>query len=138
MDGETRVRPKYVPPASSFDFAEYVRNHIEWSTKTFGPGDRTEGVIKHIKKELEEVAKEPTDVMEWCDIIILAIDGAQRNGHSPEAIADALWEKQGINMKRKWPDWRTMPVGAPIEHVRHHDDPRLEKTALDEYLEMKP
>ena len=90
----------------------------EWSRLTFGPGERTQGVIDHIRKELAEIEKDPTDISEWIDVVILALDGAWRAGHSPEAIVSALIAKQGKNESRQWPDWRTAELGKAIEHIR--------------------
>lgn len=93
----------------------------EFSEKTFGPGQRTAGVIEHIRKELREVEKDPSDVEEWIDVVILAFDGAMRAGHQPRAVVEALVAKQTKNEGRTWPDWRTVPEGKAIEHVRHDD-----------------
>lgn len=101
-----------------FDLAQYIREHIEFSKETFGPGARTQGVIDHIRKELIEVEKAPGDVMEWADVIILALDGAWRAGHDPEHICAALELKLAKNKGRKWPDWRTIGEGRAIEHIR--------------------
>lgn len=101
--------------------AEHIRRQIEWSTNTFGPGPRTKGVISHIRKELEEIEKDPDDIFEWVDILILAFDGAWRAGWKPQEIIDALVAKQIINKGRTWPDWRTMTEDEPIEHVRDTD-----------------
>ncbi len=90
----------------------------EWSTKTFGPGNRTGGVIEHIRKELREIKKDPTDVTEWVDVIILAFDGAWRAGFSPEQIIQSYHDKMEINYKRSWPDWTTLSEDKAIEHVR--------------------
>lgn len=98
--------------------AEHIARQIVFSKKTFGPGDRTEGVIDHIKKELKEVAADPADVEEWADIIILALDGAWRAGAQPQQIIDTIIAKQAKNEKRKWPDWRSATLGKAIEHVR--------------------
>jgi len=89
-----------------------------WSTETFGPGDRLEGLLKHIRKELDEIEAKPTDVTEWIDVVILAFDGAWRAGYEPEEIVAALSAKYAENRARVWPDWRTAPEGEPIEHVR--------------------
>jgi hypothetical protein len=102
-------------------FREIVFNQIEFSKVAFGPHDNTLGLIDHIKKELIEVEQDPKDIKEWIDIIILAMDGAWRNGHSPEAIEAALIEKQETNKQRKWPDWRTATPGKAIEHIRSGD-----------------
>lgn len=97
---------------------DHIRRQREWSQRTFGPGPRTAGVLAHIRKELAEIEENPGDVSEWADLIILAIDGAWRAGHSPEAIAAAIPAKQTINEGRKWPDWRTADPNGPIEHER--------------------
>lgn len=41
--------------AMSFDLVQHLRRQIAFSLATFGPGDRTEGVVDHITKELAEV-----------------------------------------------------------------------------------
>lgn len=94
----------------------YLHRHKKWSGKTFGPGPRTKGIAEHIRKELIEIEKAPRDLMEWIDVIILGMDGAWRSGHTPEAIVQALTEKQAINFKRVYP----MPVSqdVPSEHLR--------------------
>lgn len=88
-----------------------------WSFTTFGPGQRTKGVLDHIRKELIEVEEDPTG-MEWVDVIILALDGALRAGREPQAILDAIIAKQATNEARKWPDWRTRSEDEAIEHDR--------------------
>jgi hypothetical protein len=98
--------------------AAHLDRQRAWSARTFGPGDRTAGVIDHIKKELVEVEAQPDDVEEWADILILGFDGALRAGHEPQAIIDAIKAKQAKNEARTWPDWRTMPADKAIEHVR--------------------
>lgn len=100
------------------DLEEYLAKHIAWSTETFGPGVRNESVVDHIREELEEVLATPDDVFEWVDIIILALDGAWRNGCTPVEIASALRIKQGINMARKWPDWRKADTSKSIKHTK--------------------
>ena len=58
------------------------------------------------------------ELEEWVDVIILAMDGAWRCGHTPEQIASAIVAKQTKNEGRTWPDWRTAEPGKAIEHVR--------------------
>jgi len=89
-----------------------------FSEKAFGPGERNAGILDHIRKELLEIEKDPGDVTEWIDLVILAFDGAWRNGFSPEEIAMALFEKQAKNEARTWPNWRIAEPGKAIEHVR--------------------
>lgn len=107
-----------------FNLENYLLVQKIWSERTFGPGDRRMGVIKHIRKELNEVKKAEdgsTDLlMEWVDILILAFDGARRSGFSPEMIIQGLVLKDLINQKTKaWPDWRKMGKDEPIEHIRN-------------------
>ena len=94
-----------------------VRQRV-WSDKTFGPGYRAKGVVDHIRKELIEIEAAPTDLEEWIDVVILALDGAWRAGYSPAEIIAQLDAKQSKNEARDWPDWRTLPADKAIEHVR--------------------
>ena len=90
----------------------------QWSLFTFGPGQRTLGIIDHIRKELNEIEADPTDLNEWIDVVILALDGAWRAGWQPQQILAAFHAKQEKNRNRTWPDWRTMPEDKAIEHDR--------------------
>lgn len=103
----------------SFDLVKHLKRQEVWSIKTFGPpNNNTAGIIDHIQKELVEVENSPEDVFEWMDIVILAFDGALRNGWKPEDIAEALQAKHEINESRKWPDWRTVEKGKAICHIK--------------------
>ena len=103
---------------SRFDLVSHLLRQREWSARTFGPGLRTQGVIEHIRKELEEILTAPTDLEEWIDVVILALDGAWRMGASPEQIIVQVVAKQTKNESREWPDWRTATEAQPIEHIR--------------------
>lgn len=106
----------------SFDLIAHLDRARRFSLETFGPGPRTEGVIDHIREELTEIEENPDDLLEWVDVMILAMDGALRAGHSPKDIAMALEVKQTINESRKWPDWRSVPMNTKIKHVGPKDD----------------
>lgn len=102
-----------------------LERHMAFSEKTFGPGARHEGIIDHIKKELKEVAEDPSDLEEWIDLVMLALDGAWRSRPDDElpsakvaAIQRMLYYKQMKNEARDWPDWRTVPPGKAVEHIR--------------------
>ena len=101
-----------------FDLIQYLRRQRLFSERTFGPGQRTEGVIDHIRKELVEVEAAPTDLKEWIDVVTLALDGAWRAGYDPEQIVNQLERTLTRNENRQWPDWRTAEPGKAIEHVR--------------------
>jgi len=102
--------------------AAHLARQREFSQNTFGPGPRLAGVLDHIRKELAEVEAEPQDITEWADVVILAFDGALRQGHDPQAILDAILAKQTRNESRAWPDWRTQPSDRAIEHIRIETD----------------
>lgn len=114
------------------DLVAHLYRQRAFSRATFGPGARTKGVVDHIRKELKEIEKEAAGMSsdslqlpvlkEWVDVILLALDGAWRTGATPEMIAAAIFEKQGKNEKRDWPDWRTAPKDKAIEHVRGKHD----------------
>ena len=103
---------------ATYDLVAHIRRQREFSLRAFGPGPRTTGVIDHIRKELAEVEATPSDLSEWIDVVLLALDGAHRQGYTPEQIALALRLKQEKNEAREWPDWRTAPPDRAIEHVR--------------------
>lgn len=103
--------------ATTFDLIGHLHRQQEFSARTFGPGARTRGVLDHIEKEMREVEADPADLNEWIDIVLLALDGAWRAGHSPESIAEALASKQSRNEARQWPDWRTADPNKAIEHT---------------------
>lgn len=98
--------------------AAHLERQRQWSLATFGPGSRLLGVLDHIRKELREIEDNPTDVGEWVDVVILALDGAWRSGAEPQQIIDALIAKQARNEARAWPDWRGLSPDRAIEHVR--------------------
>ena len=98
----------------------------EWNLTTFGPGERTEGTLAHISSELVEIAADPGDVTEWADVIILSFNGAMRVGHEPQTILDAIRDKLVANEARTWPDWRDVPEGTPIEHLRGSESAKAE------------
>jgi len=102
----------------SFDFVAHIQRQKEFSERTFGPGPRVEAILDHFRKELVEVESDPTDLEEWIDVMMLAIDGAWRSGASPDKIVSALVLKQIKNEGRKWPDWRSAAPGKAIEHDR--------------------
>jgi hypothetical protein len=103
------------------DLIRHLYRQRNWSQETFGPGARTNGILDHIKKEVNEVEQDPSDIKEWIDIVILAFDGAWRAGYTPEQIAQALEVKQAINETRSWPDWRRFSQDQAIEHNRSNE-----------------
>lgn len=110
------------PQTTLFNLVEHLDRQKEWSFKTFGPGANLLGLLDHILKELVEIEAKPDDLDEWIDVVILAFDGAYRQGYSSGDIARALCRKQYKNEQRKWPDWRTAEPGKAIEHIREGEE----------------
>lgn len=111
------------------DLKQHLIRQMAFSHATFGPGERTNGVVDHIKKELAEVQAANGESEEWVDVVILALDGLTRrlaycNGERRDpgevaAMACRMIEgKQSRNEARTWPDWRTQSKDKAIEHVR--------------------
>lgn len=104
-----------------FNLHNFARELSLWSCETFGPVDGPHdvwGVIDHMRKELLEIEEDPGEVEEWADLLMLAMDGAMRAGHTPVEITEALVAKLRKNKGRNWPDWRTAPPGKAIEHLK--------------------
>ena len=102
---------------------DHIIRQRDWSKRVFGPGPRTGGILQHIRLELDEIAADPTDLAEWVDVLILALDGAWRAGHEPHEIIAAVHAKQARNENRTWPDWREASEDAAIEHIRGDSTP---------------
>lgn len=129
------------------DLIAHLTRQGAFGRATFGPGPRTEGVLKHIESEIEEVrrAAEEGDldelVKEWTDIAILGLDGLIRAVRAREEAFNAqrmlslarpyithdevariavtsIVIKQAKNEMRDWPDWRGKSEDQPIEHDR--------------------
>ena len=94
----------------------YVHVQEKWSRKTFGSARRTKGLIDHIQKELKEIENDPTDLKEWIDIMILAMDGYWRHGGRSEDLMRMLQDKQRVNISRKWP--QPISEDKAVEHIR--------------------
>jgi hypothetical protein len=100
------------------NLAQVIRDQRQFSEATFGPGASTARILDHIRKELLEIEADPKDLTEWIDVVILALDGAWRQGYTPEEICEALYRKQKRNRERDWPDYRTVAQDKAVEHIR--------------------
>lgn len=106
--------------------ASFIEDQKQWSEQPapngFGPGCRREGVCKHIESELAEIrSAKPGSLellIEWCDVMILAFDGAWRSGYTPAMVCQALLLKTQINHGRQWP---ATPPDQPSMHVKQCD-----------------
>lgn len=109
------MRDRRAEPRNTLDSFLLTQRH--WSAKTFGLGaGRWRGIVAHVEKELREIERDPLDLEEWIDVIILGFDGAWRTGASNHAIIAALFAKQAKNRQREWVVSEDESV--PAEHVR--------------------
>ena len=123
----------------NMDLLQTLRTHIEFELAKIGPpGARTEGILRHIEKEIVEVRKNPSDVEEWCDIAILAFGGALRcaleknldigNSRDGEVDDDMkagaaldVWQTLENKLHEVWFRRRfkfSDNEGEPVEHIR--------------------
>lgn len=104
-------------PLSRNTLDSFLLTQRHWSAKTFGLGaGRWKGIVAHVEKELREIERDPLDLEEWIDVIILGFDGAWRTGASNHAIIAALFAKQAKNRAREW--IVSEDESVPAEHVR--------------------
>src|SRR5262249_50592273 len=85
-------------------FEEFLVRHRDWSMRVFGEGRQTAGLTEHIEKELAEIRAKPDDLVEWVDVITLAIDGYLRHGGTVTGLVADLAAKQEVNRGRRWPE----------------------------------
>lgn len=118
----------------ALDLEQHLLRQMAFSHATYGPGERTQGVIDHIRKELVEVEEAHGESSEWVDVVILALDGLTRRlafvggeRRDPADVArlacSMIVGKQSRNEARTWPDWRTAAPGKAIEHDRTEQEP---------------
>lgn len=110
------------------DFEAHLTRQLAFSLATFGPGERMNGVLDHISKEIVEVRESGGETSEWVDLVILSLDGLLRrlramndgtpNDEIAEIAVNMIVGKQGRNELRVWPDWRTADPDKAIEHDR--------------------
>lgn len=112
------------------DLKQHLLRQMAWSHANFGPGERTKGVIDHLRKEIVEVEEANGESDEWVDVVILALDGLTRrlafclddgSRRDPNIVAqmacNMIEAKQSRNEARVWPDWRTADKNKAIEHI---------------------
>lgn len=99
------------------EFELFWNERSKWSEETFGP--RTSrgaiGPLKHLKKEVEEMLENPTDLEEFADGLFLLTDAAFRAGFTYREFMDMLWYKLEKNKKRVW---GPPSADGVVEHVK--------------------
>ncbi|KAF0194116.1 MAG: Eaa1 [Bacteroidetes bacterium] len=111
----------------TFDLLCFLERQKTFSLKAFGPHGRAIGILNHVKKEIKEIEADPSDPMEWVDVVLLSLDRLWRMGKTPAEIVSFLDAKLTKNENREWPDWRTMSEDDAIEHDRSGESTSSEK-----------
>ena len=88
---------------------------FNWAEKTFYE-PTIETVMAHCKEEIDEVLADPTDIMEWADVLMIYLHGAQIYGYSIDKIYLAMLDKFEIIKKR---DWLPPDEKGIIRHVKN-------------------
>ena len=104
------------PAMSYFSLYDYLLVHNTWSARTFGTDRKPLSIIRHLRKECDELEAAPTDLTEWIDVMILAFDGACVAGYTPSQVLFALQHKQSVNFGRTWPT--PGDPNEPTEHIK--------------------
>jgi hypothetical protein len=99
---------------SKIDFTDFQKEHGVWSDQTFGVRNAN-APLHHLKKEVDEVIENPTDIKEYADCFLLLMDCARLSGFNMDDIYFAAKQKFEENKQRKWgkPD-----VNGVVEHIR--------------------
>lgn len=99
-----------------------------WSQATFGSDSvrGPQGPLKHLKKEVEECLKNPSDIFEYADLLFLVFDSCRRAGFTYDELCTTVHAKLEINKNRRW--------GKPneneaIEHIREDEDAQAKSFA---------
>lgn len=86
---------------------------VAWQRKQF-PNQTVQGQLNHLRHEVREVQKDPNDLTEWADVLILFLGSAGRNFFVTQDLIAAAHAKMAINEKRQW------PAEADKDGVFHH------------------
>lgn len=78
-----------------------IEQQESFQTEKF-PNHKLEGILKHLKREVDEIEKEPKDIIEWADALILYIGAMRTAGIEIYDVIKAVEIKQDINKKREW------------------------------------
>lgn len=72
----------------------WLNKQRRWSFENHGNDEKTVAVLQTIYGEVVSTNGQPKDVNLWIRIIVLALEGALRQGFTPHEICEALEKKQ--------------------------------------------
>ena len=73
----------------------------EWSDITFDKG-RQQAMLNHLEEEVDELKKDPNDILEYADCLLLLVDSARYSGYTFSDLIEGMKKKLEINKERKW------------------------------------
>jgi hypothetical protein len=73
-----------------------------WAEKTFGPGDRFDGIMSHLKEEVGELRDSDGHIEEFADCLILLLNAAEQRGITWDILTQTVEIKMKVNKLRKW------------------------------------
>jgi hypothetical protein len=88
----------------------------KWTSVQF-PSRTTSSILNHLKKEIEEIRAEPSDVLEYADVLMLLSDAASYNEISMSEVFKKAFEKLETNKARVWGEVNDEGF---VEHVAQH------------------
>lgn len=105
--GVTDIRHRWSVPTLD----SVIREVNEWQAVTF-PRATPASVVEHLRREVQELVADPTDLSELADVVFLAVGLAYELGVDLKTI---VAEKLAINRARVWghPD-----SAGVVEHIR--------------------
>lgn len=86
--------------------------HAAWRAATF-PGQTAKGMIAHLKREVRELRRKPSDHMEMADCLLLILGIAHSQKVSAQALIECAFTKLEICKRRQW-------APADKDGVFHH------------------
>ena len=96
---------------------DFVDRHYAWARATF-PDETVNEKLIHLRKEVEEVRTDPTDIMEYADCAMLLLHSLKLSGFTVHQLTVAMEEKfirvQKIKTWVKSPDGDYQSVKEPL------------------------
>jgi hypothetical protein len=89
-----------------------------WADSVFGKDRKPEYILQHLKKEIEELIKDPSSLEEYADVGILWLNAAKKTGYDVDDLYFAIVGKMWVNKCRKW---GKMDENGVVEHIRENE-----------------
>ena len=83
------------------EFQELLEK-VKHLNKTCFPKAKLEHNLIHLQSEVDEVIKDPEDIIEWADMLICFVGGFGKTNFTIEQLSQACDKKIEINLNRTW------------------------------------